>query len=51
MLSMNSLAAADFLLIALQCEYLALEAWAKSFRNVERLKAAHTTGSNWAAWW
>lgn len=41
MLSMNSLAAADFLLIALQCEYLALEGLGQILRNVERLKAAH----------
>jgi chromosome partitioning protein len=41
MLSMNSLAAADFLLIALQCEYLALEGLGQILRNVERLKTAH----------
>lgn len=41
MLSMNSLACADFLLIALQCEYLALEGLGQILRNVERLKAAH----------
>ena len=41
MLSMNSLAAADFLLIALQCEYLALEGLGQILRNVDRLKAAH----------
>jgi chromosome partitioning protein len=41
MLSMNSLAAADFLLIALQCEYLALEGLGQILRNVERLKEAH----------
>lgn len=41
MLSMNSLAAADFLLIALQCEYLALEGLGQILRNVERLKNAH----------
>lgn len=41
MLSMNSLAAADFLLIALQCEYLALEGLGQILRNVERLKAQH----------
>ncbi|HEY3755436.1 MAG TPA: ParA family protein [Opitutaceae bacterium] len=40
MLSMNSLAAADFLLIALQCEYLALEGLGQILRNVERLKSA-----------
>ena len=41
MLSMNSLAAADHLLIALQCEYMALEGLGQILRNVERLKAAH----------
>jgi chromosome partitioning protein len=41
MLSMNSLAAADYLLITLQCEYLALEGLGQILRNVERLKAAH----------
>ena len=41
MLSMNSLVAADFLLIALQCEYLALEGLGQILRNVERLKSAH----------
>src|SRR5215212_5519447 len=41
MLSMNSLAAADYLLIALQCEYLALEGLGQILRNVERLKSAH----------
>ena len=41
MLSMNSLAAADFLLIALQCEYLALEGLGQILRTVERLKNAH----------
>jgi len=40
MLSMNSLAAADFLLIALQCEYLALEGLGQILRNVERIKQA-----------
>lgn len=40
MLSMNSLAAADFLLIALQCEYMALEGLGQILRNVERLKTA-----------
>jgi len=40
MLSMNSLAAADFLLIALQCEYLALEGLGQIMRNVERIKEA-----------
>jgi chromosome partitioning protein len=41
MLSMNSLAAANFLLIALQCEYMALEGLGQILRNVERLKSAH----------
>jgi chromosome partitioning protein len=36
-----TLAAADFLLIALQCEYLALEGLGQILRNVDRLKAAH----------
>lgn len=40
MLSMNSLAAADFLLIALQCEYLALEGLGQILKVVERLKQA-----------
>jgi len=40
MLSMNSLAAADYLLIALQCEYMALEGLGQILRNVERLKEA-----------
>ena len=40
MLSMNSLAAADFLLITLQCEYMALEGLGQILRNVERLKTA-----------
>jgi chromosome partitioning protein len=38
---MNSLAAADQLLITLQCEYLALEGLGQILRNVERLKTAH----------
>jgi chromosome partitioning protein len=37
---MNSLAAADFLLITLQCEYMALEGLGQILRNVERLKSA-----------
>ena len=41
MLSMNSLAAANFLLIALQCEYMALEGLGQILRNVDRLKSAH----------
>ncbi len=40
MLSMNSLAAADHLLIALQCEYLALEGLGQIMRNVERIREA-----------
>jgi len=40
MLSMNSLAAADFLLIALQCEYMALEGLGQILRNVDRIKNA-----------
>jgi chromosome partitioning protein len=40
MLSMNSLAAADYLLITLQCEYMALEGLGQILRNVERFKAA-----------
>ncbi len=40
MLSMNSLATADYLLIALQCEYMALEGLGQILRNVERLKTA-----------
>jgi chromosome partitioning protein len=39
-LSMNSLAAADFLLIALQCEYMALEGLGQILRNLERIKNA-----------
>jgi chromosome partitioning protein len=39
-LSMNSLAAADRLLIALQCEYMALEGLGQILRNVDRLKSA-----------
>ncbi len=41
MLSMNSLAAANYLLIALQCEYMALEGLGQILRNVDRLKSAH----------
>ncbi|RME69655.1 MAG: ParA family protein [Verrucomicrobia bacterium] len=43
LLSMNSLAAADYLLIALQCEYLALEGLGQILRVVERL---HEAGVN-----
>ena len=45
MLSMNSLAAADWLLITLQCEYMALEGLGQILRNVERLKTAHLNDS------
>ncbi len=45
MLSMNSLAAADFLLITLQCEYMALEGLGQILRNVERLKTAGINAS------
>ncbi|MGH7994977.1 MAG: ParA family protein [Opitutaceae bacterium] len=40
LLSMNSLAAADQLLITLQCEYLALEGLGQILRSVERLRSA-----------
>ncbi|MDR1011855.1 MAG: AAA family ATPase, partial [Opitutaceae bacterium] len=40
MLSMNGLAAADHLIIALQCEYMALEGLGQILRNVERIKTA-----------
>jgi chromosome partitioning protein len=40
MLSMNSLAAADYLLIALQCEYMALEGLGQILKVVDRLKTA-----------
>ncbi|HUG10404.1 MAG TPA: ParA family protein [Opitutaceae bacterium] len=45
MLSMNSLAAADYLLIALQCEYLALEGLGQILRVVERLKQANVNNA------
>jgi chromosome partitioning protein len=41
MLSMNALATADQLLIALQCEYMALEGLGQILRNTERLKAVN----------
>jgi chromosome partitioning protein len=44
MLSMNSLAAADHLLIALQCEYMALEGLGQILKVVERLKTAGING-------
>ena len=40
LLSMNSLAAADHLLIALQCEYMALEGLGQILKVVDRLKNA-----------
>jgi len=40
MLSMNSLASADYLLVALQCEYLALEGLGQILSVVERLHEA-----------
>ncbi len=43
MLSMNSLAAADYLLVALQCEYLALEGLGQILSVVDRL---HEAGVN-----
>jgi chromosome partitioning protein len=43
LLSMNSLAAADYLLIALQCEYLALEGLGQILKVVDRL---HDAGVN-----
>ena len=39
MLSMNSLAAADYLLIALQCEYLALEGLSKLLNTIRKVKS------------
>lgn len=45
MLSMNSLAAADYLLITLQCEYMALEGLGQILRNVERLKTAQVNSA------
>ncbi len=43
MLSMNSLAAADHLIIALQCEYMALEGLGQILRNLERIREAGNT--------
>lgn len=40
MLSMNSLAAADYLLITLQCEYLAMEGLGQILKVVEKLREA-----------
>src|SRR6202012_2363469 len=45
MLSMNSLAAADYLLIALQCEYMALEGLGQILKVVDRLKTAQVNPS------
>ena len=45
MLSMNSLAAADHLLIALQCEYMALEGLGQILKLVDRLKSAGINGN------
>ncbi|OHE88882.1 MAG: sporulation initiation inhibitor Soj [Verrucomicrobia bacterium RIFCSPLOWO2_12_FULL_64_8] len=45
LLSMNGLAAADHLLIALQCEYMALEGLGQILKVVERLKTAGVNGS------
>jgi chromosome partitioning protein len=44
LLSMNSLAAADHLLVALQCEYMALEGLGQILKLVERLKSADING-------
>jgi len=40
MISMNSLAAADYLIITLQCEYLAMEGLSEITAHVEQLKQA-----------
>lgn len=45
LLSMNSLAAADYLLIALQCEYLAMEGLGQIMNVVEQLKQAGVSSS------
>jgi chromosome partitioning protein len=45
MLSMNSLAAADFLLIALQCEYMALEGLGQILKVVDKLKSANVNAA------
>lgn len=44
LISMNSLCAADFLLIALQCEYLALEGLSQILNVVEELKSNKVNG-------
>lgn len=45
LLSMNSLAAADYLLIALQCEYLAMEGLGQIMGVVEQLRSAGVSDS------
>lgn len=45
LLSMNSLAAADYLLIALQCEYLAMEGLGQIMGVVEQLREARVSDS------
>ena len=45
MLSMNSLAAADYLLIALQCEYMALEGLGQILKVVDKLKTAEVNSA------
>ena len=45
LLSMNSLASADYLLIALQCEYLAMEGLGQIMGVVDQLKAAGVSNS------
>lgn len=45
LLSMNSLAAADYLLIALQCEYLAMEGLGQIMGVVDQLKSAGVSPS------
>jgi chromosome partitioning protein len=45
MLSMNSLAAADYLLIALQCEYMALEGLGQILKVVDKLKTANVNSA------
>jgi len=45
LLSMNSLAASDYLLIALQCEYLAMEGLGQILSVVEQLKNANVNAS------
>lgn len=45
LLSMNSLAAADYLLIALQCEYLAMEGLGQIMSVVEQLREAGVSDS------